>query len=156
MRVAGVGGPRQALAAAIAALAADGFAIEVASPIVETAPLGPSHRRYANGAVVGTAALDPPAVLGLLQDIERAFGRRRCGQRWRARPLDLDIVLWSGGMWLSDALTIPHPRYRARRFVLGPAAAIAPGWRDPVTGLTLRQLSVRLTRPCRVPSCPSA
>ena len=55
-------------------------------------------------------------------------------------------TLWSGGPYVDRSLTIPHPLFRERDFVLGPASAIAPHWRDPVTGLTLRQLHARLTR----------
>jgi 2-amino-4-hydroxy-6-hydroxymethyldihydropteridine diphosphokinase len=154
MRVPGVGGPRQVLHAALAALAAleaEGLAVAAASPTMVTMPLGPAHRRYANGAAVVSGDIEPSALLIVLQRIEHSFGRRRRGQRWRARPLDLDIVLWSGGTWLDDTLAIPHPRYRERAFVLGPAAAIAPGWRDPASRLTLRQLSARLTRPRPLP-----
>ena len=61
--------------------------------------------------------------------------------------LDLDIVLWSGGAWASPDLTVPHIAYRERAFVLTPAMQIAPEWRDPVTGLTIRHLHSRLTRP---------
>jgi 2-amino-4-hydroxy-6-hydroxymethyldihydropteridine diphosphokinase len=67
---------------------------------------------------------------------------------WRARTLDLDIVLWSGGA-LADIeanLVIPHPAYRTRPFVLGPATTIAPDWRDPLTGLATKHLASRLTR----------
>uniref|UniRef100_UPI0015771B8A 2-amino-4-hydroxy-6- hydroxymethyldihydropteridine diphosphokinase n=1 Tax=Sphingomonas bacterium TaxID=1895847 RepID=UPI0015771B8A len=81
----------------------------------------------------------------------RAFGRRR-GRRWGARVLDLDIVLWSGGSWRSPGLTIPHPAFRDRRFVLDPMVALAPRWRDPVTGLTIRQLAAQLTRRRPLPS----
>lgn len=147
MRVPGVGAPRQAVEAALTALAAEALTVEAASPVIETAPLGPSHRRYANAAAIVVTKLDPPALLALLQSIERTFGRQRRGQRWRARPLDLDIVLWNGGSWTSAALTIPHREFRRRSFVLEPASAIAPRWRDPLTGLTLSRLRARLTRP---------
>jgi 2-amino-4-hydroxy-6-hydroxymethyldihydropteridine diphosphokinase len=64
--------------------------------------------------------------------------------------LDCDIVLWSGGVWRSGGrtmpLAIPHPAFAIRAFVLTPALAIAPGWRDPVSGLTLAHLHARLTR----------
>lgn len=153
MRVPGVGGPRQVLAGAIAALGAEGLAIETVSPILDTAPLGPSRRRFANAAAIVTSDLGPLALLAVLQSIERAFGRRRRGVRWRARPLDLDIVLWSGGAWDGADLTIPHPAFRNRAFVLRPAAAIAPAWRDPPTRLTLRHLHARLTRPRPLPRC---
>jgi 2-amino-4-hydroxy-6-hydroxymethyldihydropteridine diphosphokinase len=42
---------------------------------------------------------------------------------------------------------VPHPRFRERRFVLEPLAEIAPGWRDPVTGATIRELLTRLPQP---------
>lgn len=151
MRVPGIGGPRGVLAAALAALEAEGLAVEVAAPVITSAPVGPSQRRFANGAAVVGTRLAPPEVLRLLQGMERAFGRKRRGQRWRARPLDLDIVLWSGGAWLSPGLLVPHRAFRSRPFVLGPAARIASAWRDPGTGLTLRQLHARLTRPRPLP-----
>jgi 2-amino-4-hydroxy-6-hydroxymethyldihydropteridine diphosphokinase len=69
--------------------------------------------------------------------------------------LDLDIVLWSGGAWASPGLTIPHPRFRTRQFVLGPAASIAPTWRDPLSGLTLRQLAYRLAASASRPGLTS-
>jgi 2-amino-4-hydroxy-6-hydroxymethyldihydropteridine diphosphokinase len=129
--------------AAIAALGAAGLVVEEASRTLTSAPLGPSRRRYANAAVVAGTMDAPEAVLDRLQEIEHSFGRRRRGTRGGARVLDLDIVLWSGGPWASERLVIPHPEFRSRAFVLAPAAAIAAGWRDPVTGRTLRQLYAR-------------
>lgn len=118
------------------------------SPILDSPPIGPSRRTYANGAAVVATSLSPPDLLARLHDIEAHFGRRRLGQRWGARVLDLDIVLWSGGIWASDrpTLAIPHLAMRHRDFVLTPAALIAPDWRDPVSGLSLRQLQSRLRR----------
>lgn len=151
MRVAGVGGPRRVLETAFAALAREGLDVAATSPIIDSAPLGPSTRRYANAAAVVRTDLEPIGMLALLQAVEHAFGRRRRGRKWRARPLDLDIVLWSGGAWRSSALTIPHREFRQRAFVLGPAAAIACRWRDPVTGASLRHLDARLTQPRPLP-----
>jgi 2-amino-4-hydroxy-6-hydroxymethyldihydropteridine diphosphokinase len=134
--------PPAVLRAALAELAAGGMAVERASHVVSTAPLGPSPRRYANAAALVATDLDPAALLRRLKAIERRFGRRG-GRRWASRVLDLDIVLWSGGAWSSPDLTVPHIAFRERGFVLDPAAAIAPAWRDPVSGLTLRQLAAR-------------
>ena len=122
-----------------------------AAPAIETDPIGPSIRRYANSAAVIETDIEPEALLALLKRIEHDFGRRPGGQRWRARVLDLDVVLWSGGAYASADLTIPHPLFRTRAFVLAPAATIAPAWRDPLTGLTVRQLNARLTGPRAVP-----
>ncbi len=138
--------PPAVLRAALAAMAQAGLEIEAASPIIASAPLGPSCRRYANAAARVATPLAPAALLVLLQAIEGRFGRVRRGARWGARTLDLDIVLWSGGTLRSRTLTVPHPAYRARAFVLGPAIAVAPNWRDPPTGCTIRHLHSRLTR----------
>lgn len=134
------------LRAALIALQAAGLELEAISPIVDSAPVGPSQRRYANAAAMVVSEHDPRRLLTLLQQIEHRFGRKRQGQRWRARTLDLDVVLWDGGIWRDKALTIPHPEFRRRLFVLGPATAIAPDWRDPITRCTLRHLRSRLTR----------
>lgn len=148
----GLGAPRAVIAAALMALDGEGLALVAASPVIASAPLGPSRRAYANAAALVETALNPRDLLEALQRIERAFGRRRRGgQPWRARTLDLDIVLWSGGAWQDARLTIPHPQFRRRAFVTGPLATIAPGWRDPVSGLSARQLHARLTRPRPLP-----
>lgn len=139
------GGPRRAVIAAAAALGARAL-----SPIVASAPLGPSTRRFANAVALVDSDLAPPAMLARCKAIERAFGRRR-GRRWGARSLDLDLVLWSGGMWRSAGLVVPHAAFRHRAFVLEPLAAVAGDWCDPATGLTVRQLRRRLTRSTRMP-----
>ncbi|MGN3974332.1 2-amino-4-hydroxy-6-hydroxymethyldihydropteridine diphosphokinase [Tsuneonella sp. SYSU-LHT278] len=139
------GDPRRVVSAALASLK-DDSAVEAVSRVISSAPLGPSRRCYANAAALLRSGFEPEGMLDRLQAIEQDFGRRRRGARWGPRVLDLDLILWSGGSWASDRLVIPHPRFRERRFVLAPAATIAPGWRDPLTGLTLAQLHARLTR----------
>ena len=126
-----------------------------AAPVLLTDPVGPSLRRYANSAAVIETKLRPPELLALLKRIEREFGRRAGGQRWTSRVLDLDLVLWSGGPFAAPGLTIPHPLFRTRDFVLAPAVYVAGAWRDPVTGLTVRQLHARLTRPRAVRRAPA-
>jgi 2-amino-4-hydroxy-6-hydroxymethyldihydropteridine diphosphokinase len=144
------GRPGQVLRAALAELPGEGIAVERASPVISSAPLGPSRRRFANAAAVVSAGMEPGEFFAVLQAIESRFGRRR-GQRWSARVLDLDIVLWEGGPYADSRLIIPHPRFRERAFVLQPCAQVAPNCRDPVTGLTIRQLHARLTRPRAAP-----
>ena len=119
--------------------------LQAASPIIQTAPLGPASRRFANAAVLIASAESPPALLARLKGLERAAGRRN-GQRWGDRVLDLDLLLWSGGAWEEPGLILPHRHLRERSFVLDPLVTIAPVWRDPVTGLTVRQLHHRLHR----------
>ena len=115
------------------------------SRIHSSRPVGPGSRRYANAVVLIESDLSPPKLLFELKRIERTCGRRR-GRRWGDRPLDLDIIAWSGGIWASPGLTIPHTEFRKRRFVLAPLCEIAPDWRDPITHLSTRQLLARLDR----------
>lgn len=149
------GAPRRVLAAALDALDHGKLEVLAASRVMESAALGPSRRRYANAVALVRSKRAPDDLLRKLQKIERRFGRRRTGQEWGARVLDLDIVLWNGGPFAHDdgegSLVIPHPAFRERRFVLDPAAAIAGDWRDPLTGLSIRQLRARLTKPRPAP-----
>lgn len=135
------GSPAREVAAAIAALGG----VTATSPILHTPPLGPSKRRFANAVALIETDEAPPALLRRLKAIERDFGRRR-GRTWGARVIDLDIVLWSGCSWGEPALVVPHRLFRDRAFVLAPLARVAAGWRDPVTGLSVRQLAARLRR----------
>jgi len=136
------GRPAGVVEAAIARLDGE-FGLFDASPIVLNAAHGGAGRDFANAVALVESPLDPPAVLSRLKLLEHEFGRRR-GRRWGPRVLDLDIVLWSGGDFRAQGLTIPHAHLADRSFVLQPLAAIAPGWR--VGGLSVRHLAQRLAR----------
>lgn len=140
------GAPADVLRAAITAMADAGLTMEACAPILHSVAIGPGGRGFANSAAIVSAPLDPPALLAALKRIERAFGRRR-GQRWGARVIDLDIVLWSGGRWpagprhaAAGRLAVPHIQMRRRDFVLIPLARIAAEWREPWNGRSVRQL----------------
>ena len=140
-----LGSPREAVAATAGLIDGPLGAVLACSPIIDSAPVGPSLRRYANAVLVLESVLDPADLLVALQELETHLGRVRRGQRWRSRVIDLDIVLWSGGVVAQPRLAVPHPLFRTRDFVLGLAACVAPGWRDPLSGLTMAQLYARLT-----------
>lgn len=147
------GTPRAVLLAALDRIDAPDMEIVAVSAIIDSAPLGPSRRRYANAALLLASRLDPPDLLDRLQAIESDFGARR-GQRWSARTLDLDIILWSEGAWDDDHVTVPHPAYRSRDFVLAPLTQIAGDWRDPVTHRLVRHHHALVAR--RRPSVATA
>lgn len=141
-----LGPPRAVLHAALFALNESPLRLYAASPIMLSAPIGPSIRTYANAAAIIETSLSPEALLDHLKDLEGRFGRRGGGQRWRARVLDLDILLWSEGPFTAPGLVIPHIELTHRRFVLEPLARIAPHWRHPLSGLSISHLKARLDR----------
>lgn len=118
------------------------------SPLIETAPVGAGTEgqpAYLNAVGVGESELSASAILARLQAIEAAAGRTRPVPN-ASRTLDLDLILSGDEILETGRLQVPHPRFRERRFVLGPLAAVAPDLVDPVTRLTARDLLARLTR----------
>lgn len=80
---------------------------------------------YLNAVVAIETELDAITLLDELQAIEFAQGRRRNGERWASRPLDLDILLYGNKSITSERLTVPHSEMCQRDFVLAPLAEIA-------------------------------
>lgn len=107
----------------------------------ETRPVGgPADQpAYLNGAATLETTLAPLALLAVLQSVENQLGRQR-RQRWDARPIDLDLLLYADRVIQSPTLVVPHPRMAWRRFVLEPAAEIAPTMTHPVLGRSIADL----------------
>jgi|TARA_B110000261_G_scaffold33155_1_gene38233 2-amino-4-hydroxy-6-hydroxymethyldihydropteridine diphosphokinase len=119
---------------------------------------------YVNGAVEFKFRGEANELLDILHEIEAMFGRAR-DARWCGRVLDLDLLTFGDiiapslngyAQWRDMPLSqqiqqtpkemiLPHPRLQDRAFVLGPLMDIAPDWRHPVFGLTVRQMYGRLS-----------
>jgi len=115
------------------------------SSFIETAALGVDEPQppYLNAAATGFTTLGPRRLLGALQSIEREGGRIRTGRN-AARTLDLDLILYGDVTLDEPGLTLPHPRFRDRAFVLVPLAEVAGDMVDPVTGLSVSAMAARL------------
>ena len=100
----------------------------------------PTKPAYLNGVAVVETTLGPRETLAALWRIERAFGRER-GLPNAPRTLDLDLIAHGRRLSQDPELVLPHPRAAERRFVMGPLAEIAPGWRHPVSGRTAEDLA---------------
>lgn len=135
-----LGDRRAHLEYAIDALQLDFSDISV-SPFVETQPVGagPEHGPYLNAVMVGDTALPARLLVDRLLEIEEERGRAR-PYPMAPRTLDLDLILYGSEIIREDGLTVPHPRFREREFVLAPLAAIAPDMIDPITGKTIADL----------------
>ncbi len=97
------------------------------SPVYETEPVGGPGGQgpYLNVVVEMHTTIAPRALLAICHRIEASSGRVRA-ERWGPRTLDVDII-WMDGIEVDDeSLTIPHPRWRERRFVLAPLRDLAP------------------------------
>jgi 2-amino-4-hydroxy-6-hydroxymethyldihydropteridine diphosphokinase len=133
------------LEAALDALAPEGLKVIARSSWWRSAAWpDPSGPAYLNGVAIVETALEPFEALAALRRIEAQFGRER-EERNAARTLDLDLIAWGRRTLDSEALTLPHPRAAERRFVMGPLAEVAPGWRHPVSGETAAALAAKAT-----------
>lgn len=133
-----------------------------ASRLFETPPIGGPGGQSPFLNAVAAFATDASAaeVLDVLQHAEQELGRIR-ENRWGARSIDLDVVLYGqlcgdapagrrgliggrGPTGSPNSLVVPHPRYTARKFVVVPACDVAADYRDPRFGWTLADLATHL------------
>lgn len=136
-----LGDSQATLEGALAALEeVPGIRVLARSRWYRSSPVGPAQPDYLNGCALLEVVLSPEAVLEQLHAIEHRYGRVRL-ERWGARTLDLDLILYGALQHESATLLVPHPRFRERAFVLLPLAEIAPHWIDPLTGKTVVDLA---------------
>jgi len=115
---------------------APGVEIAAVSGLIETEPVGfVDQPRFVNGVVALDTTLPARALLELLLDVERRFGRSREGVPDQGpRTLDLDLLLYGDAVIDEPGLQVPHPRLHERSFVLEPLAELAPGLQIPGHG----------------------
>ena len=120
--------PIAQIKAARTAIAAISGVQELAfSGLYHSLPMGPQDQPDYVNAVMGiTTDLLPMALLRSLQAIEIDQGRVRKGERWGARTLDLDILIYGDQIIDLPDLTAPHPGISERSFVLYPLFEISP------------------------------
>ena len=106
------------------------------SSFIETDPVDAPPPKYLNAVVAGYTDLSPSDLLDALHAIESRLGRRR-STRNAPRGIDLDLILHSANLVRTRTLTVPHPRYLDREFVLRPLRELNLNWLDPATGVGL-------------------
>ncbi len=102
-------------------------------------PHGPQDQPdYINAVAQFDTDLDAYDLLAVLQSIEKDNDRKRTGEHWGARTLDLDLLLYGNIIIDSMTLTVPHPWICERSFVLYPLQELSTDLIFP-NGRTLAQ-----------------
>jgi 2-amino-4-hydroxy-6-hydroxymethyldihydropteridine diphosphokinase len=118
--------------------------IDAVSPVYETEPYGgpagqegsrdlSTQPRFLNAVLLGTTDLPPGTLLERALAVEQALGRER-SERWDARAVDVDLIIYGGLVQDGPRLILPHPRAFQRAFVLVPWQAVDPGAELPGHG----------------------
>ena len=105
---------------------------------------GPRQSDYLNGVVGVETGLSPEELMENLLGIEKKLGRVR-REKWGPRVIDLDLLAMGRLIRQNKKITLPHPRYHLRRFVLVPFCDVASGFVHPILMRTNRTLSSKLT-----------
>jgi 2-amino-4-hydroxy-6-hydroxymethyldihydropteridine diphosphokinase len=132
------------LRGAIAALSERGAPAVARSSIWETEPVPAGQPAFLNAVIAVETTLGPEELLGVIQDVEHALGRRP-NRHWGPRPIDIDILFHGSQQVETSTLRVPHPRIAHRAFVLAPLSEVANGVL-PVLGKTSLELLERAER----------
>lgn len=120
--------------------------LQTVSSLYSSKPMGPQDQPdYMNAVACISSQLSALELLDQLQHIELISGRVRKDQRWGARVLDLDILLFGQEQINTDRLTIPHYGMKVREFVIFPLAEINPQLILP-SGESVISLQNKLTK----------
>ena len=111
--------------------------IVLRSSVYETPAWGfVSEDSFWNQVLCIETLLNPSEILEKIKKIDAAFGRKRSGNGYSSREMDIDILYFDDNIINTENLTIPHPLLHKRLFVLVPLAEIAPDFVHPVLKLS--------------------
>jgi 2-amino-4-hydroxy-6-hydroxymethyldihydropteridine diphosphokinase len=128
--------PQMQVMRALDALSAlPGSMLIARSRLFRTQPLGPQDQPdFINAAAGMLTTLPARAFLAELQQIEAQMGKQAPAQRWGARRIDLDLIVFGEQRCDEPDLKVPHPGVSSRNFVLYPLLDIAPQLSIPGLG----------------------
>lgn len=113
----------------------DGISGRAFSSLYRSLPMGPADQpEYVNAVMAVETTLTAGELFRVMQTVENSQGRVRRGERWGARTLDLDLLLYGRDILETEELTIPHYGLTERAFVLYPLAEISPNLIVPNKG----------------------
>jgi 2-amino-4-hydroxy-6-hydroxymethyldihydropteridine diphosphokinase len=150
--------PRETLQAALLELDRRSIRVLRYSRWYRTAPVPVSEQPwYVNVVAELATSLSADDLLATLHEIEELFGRVRTVAN-APRLIDLDLLDYRGEIVAQGGgrAVLPHPRMAERAFVLRPLADLAPAWRHPVSGASIRDLLAALPADQRAEPLPAA
>jgi 2-amino-4-hydroxy-6-hydroxymethyldihydropteridine diphosphokinase len=122
--------------------------ISISSPVYETEPVDvqSAYRdcAFLNAVVILSSSLEPDAMSYHVHRIEHELGRRREPDRNAPRVIDIDVLYVDARVINHKDLTVPHPRWLERRFVVQPLADVRPDIVLPGTVRTVREILLSL------------
>jgi 2-amino-4-hydroxy-6-hydroxymethyldihydropteridine diphosphokinase len=127
-----------------------GVRVVASSRVWETAPVGPPQPDYLNAVLRVETELSPVDLLAACRGVEEDLGRIR-RERWAARTIDVDVLLFDARTVDEPDLVVPHPRLIERAFVVLPLLELDP---DPVLPDGRRVRDVRLETDGATPFAP--
>lgn len=103
------------------------------SSIYKTAAWGFESNDFYNICLQVSTGLNPENLIKTITEIELLLGRKRTSEKqYRARTIDIDILLFDNEIIFSKELIVPHKEMLNRRFVMVPLAEIAPNLLHPI------------------------
>ncbi len=141
-----LGDKKQNLEKSIQLIAEAVGTVSAISSIYETEPWGyESPNSYFNMVIRIETNLSPTQLLSETQDIEKKMGRikKTSGTSYQDRIIDIDLILYGDLILNTPKLTLPHPRFHERRFVMEPLNEIAPDLVHPVSQKMIKDLNLQ-------------
>ncbi len=110
------------------------------SSVYRNPPVGFAGADFLNLVAAFETERTPEQVVAELEEIHDLAGRKRGGERFGPRTLDLDLLLYDDLVTAGPALRLPRDDVLKYDFVLGPLAELAPELVHPVEGRSLAEL----------------
>lgn len=125
-----------------------GVEVVAQSPVYETEPVDVppefGDKWFINAVLIIKCDFKLNKLAELVKAIEVEMGRVRCSDSNLPRLIDIDII-YAGQMCIhGNNLTVPHPRWTGRRFVVQPLADVRPQIKIPGENLTVQQILLSL------------
>jgi len=110
------------------------------SRIYRTKPWGVTDQPdFLNMAVEIECDYRPEELLNILKKIESLMGRKKTGDRWGPRIIDIDILFYNQQIIKEKNLTIPHKEFYNRPFAIKLLSDIAPGFIPPFSDKPMKE-----------------